>query len=407
MRRVLVMGLLAIALLGASCSSSSGISTTQSPTAIEAATSQLRSTEPTPAEPAPTEIPATEMPAAEIPATETEAVPDVEDAPPAAQDTSVVASIEESIEGKPGGVVIAYRNGAERDSFAVGAADADGRLLGLADPMRVGSLSKPFVATMVLQMVEEGSVDLDAQITTYIETPVGGEATIRQLLGHRSGVANYTDNREFVFSTFIDLSQTVTPEQVLDAVVEQRSFPPGSSFSYSNTNYTLLGLLVEAVDGRDLQSSLAARIAEPLGLEHTVFGLSAFEADGVGGWAAGLLDGDPAAEYTSIATGAWAAGALVSTVDDLMVFLDALVAGELVASPLLDEMIDTSGPGGYGLGIAATSVPSSGSIGHNGAIPGFLSYVSINPDTGDAIVVLTNSDRLDPRSLARTVAANW
>lgn len=365
----LVAALVALVFVAGACTSSASTTATPAPTAE-----------------APVESDATESEPAEAPASGA---------------SELEATVLDLIGDRPGGAVVLHRHQGEVTSIVVGQADAEGRPLTADDRLRVGSISKPFVATMVLQLVAEGAVDLDTPLSTYVDTPVGGEVTVRQLLSHRSGVPSYTDNVELITRTMMDRTSTIDADDIFEAVGEMNGRDPGGPFQYSNTNYLLAGLLIEAVDGTDLSTSLKQRITDPLGLSDTAFELAELPADGVGGWSTGLLSGDPTEDYRSIASGAWAAGALVSTAPELLRFLDALVNDELLPKDLSQEMTTTGT--GYGLGLTIRSQGASTIIGHGGAIPGFLSTMEIATDTGDAVIVLVNNDRLPIDRIARAV----
>lgn len=334
------------------------------------------------------------------------------DAPPpssAAGADELGALVADFIGDQPGGAsVFTVRDGVTMTA-AVGVANACDEVITPTTPFRVGSIAKPFVATMVLQLVDAGTVDLDAELATYLpDTPVGGTATVRQLLGHRSGLPNYTASDQFLAAVLGDRERVIAPSEVLEWVDEEDGSTPGE-FTYSNTNYLLLGQLVEVVDGRDLDAALQARISGPLGLEATRFVLD--DPPGVAGlaagWSTGILDGDDSAPYASFASSAWAAGALVSTTGDLAAFLDALFAGELLSDGRLAEMTATD-PDGYGLGLFAVSFgPQQPAFGHNGAIVGFTSVMALDPVSSDALVVLTNNDELVAEELAASILAAW
>jgi hypothetical protein len=188
---------------------------------------------------------------------------------------------------------------------------------------------------------------------------------------------------------------------------------PDQSFSYSNTNYILLGQLLEAIGGSDLESALQSRIVEPLGLEATTFDVDGSRMpDTLGSaWAGGVFQGDPTAAYESIASSAWSAGALVSTTADLATFLAALFEGELISDGLLAEMLD-SGPEGYGLGIASTGlwlggVGSDSFYGHSGRITGYVSVMAGDPESGDMVILLSNNEALDPHEPAAEIIRAW
>lgn len=277
--------------------------------------------------------------------------------------------------------------------------------------MRVGSVSKMFTATIVLQLVEEGAVDLDAPLSAYLgELPLIGDATVRQALSHTSGIANYTNNPAFLSMMMGSAEPT---ELGVDEVLELASRIFGTTpdqFAYSNTGYFLLGALIESVEGRSLNQSLIARINEPLGLEITRYAVAEVpDPEGLAAPWSGLADfeGEPDIDYRRVHTG-WSDGSLVSTAPELATFLRALLGGRLLSPELLQAM--TTGPSGqalegfgYGLGILAQPHAGGPWLGHNGGNAGFLSNAIIDPDSGDVLIALTNNDAL-PQGVSQRLA---
>ena len=309
-----------------------------------------------------------------------------------------------------GGIaVLSIRDGTTTSAVA-GVANAAGDPIAADTPFRVGSISKPFVATMVLQLVDEGSVDLDEALSTYLpNTPIGGDVPIRMLLNHRSGLPNYSDQSEFVPDVFEDRSRVFTPDEILAWVEGSVTDEPGQPFAYSDTNYILLGQLIQRVTGTDLDTALRQRISEPLGLEATRFAtVETANPDGLAApWSSAVFDGDPDAAYDSIASAAWAAGSLTSTTGELATFFDALFAGKLVSPDALDEMTE-AGPDGYGLGLGVLDHQSGTRFyGHDGGIFGYTSFAAFDPSTGDTVVVLTNNDEVVAPELAVNIIDNW
>ena len=309
-----------------------------------------------------------------------------------------------------GGVaVLSIRDGTATSAVA-GDANAAGDPIAADTPFRVGSISKPFVATIVLQLVDEGSVDLDEPLSTYLpNTPIGGDVPIRMLLNHGSGLPNYSDQSAFIPDVFDDRNRVFTPNEILAWVDGATTGEPGQSFAYSDTNYILLGQLIEQVTGTDLDTALRQRITEPLGLEATGFAtVEAANPDGLAApWSSAGFDGDPDAAYDSIASAAWSAGSLTSTTGELATFLEALFAGNLVSPDALDEMTE-AGPDGYGLGLGVLDHPSGTRFyGHDGGIFGFTSFVAFDPSTGDTVVVLSNNDEVVAPDIALNIIDNW
>jgi D-alanyl-D-alanine carboxypeptidase len=273
--------------------------------------------------------------------------------------------------------------------------------------------SDPPLATRTTAPSTAGAFALDELLVEFVRGRWrgcrGAEVTIRALLSHRSGLPNYTDIDEAISDALADRSRQFTPDEIVGYV---NSVPPSAAdqrFAYSNTNYILLGQLVEQLDGTDLNTALRNRITGPLRLAATRFATGDDPTpDGLAaGWSPGILDGDPDADYTSIASGAWAAGALVSTVGELATFLAALFAGNLISAESLTAMTST-GPEGYGLGLGAAGfgLDQSG-YGHGGAIFGYTTIMAIDPATGDAVIIATNNDELVADELAAQVVEHW
>jgi D-alanyl-D-alanine carboxypeptidase len=309
-----------------------------------------------------------------------------------------------------GGIaVLSIRDGTATSAVA-GVANAADDPISADTPFRVGSISKPFLATMVMQLVDEGSVDLDEALSTYLpNTPIGDDVPIRMLLNHRSGLRNYTDRSAFITDVFEDRNRVFTPDEILAWVEGTVTDEPDQHFGYSNTNYILLGQLIQQVTGTDLDTALRQRISEPLGLEATRFAtVATANPDGLAApWSSAVFDGDPDAAYDSIASSAWAAGSLTSTTGEVATFFDALFAGKLVSPDALAEMTE-AGPDGYGLGLGILDHQSGKRFyGHDGGIPGYTSFAAFDPSTGDTLVVLTNNDEVVAPELALEIIDNW
>ena len=327
-----------------------------------------------------------------------------------AVDDTLQGVVDSFVGGADGGVVALTIRDSTATTFSAGTATANGDAMNADTPFRVGSISKPFIATMVLQLVDDGRVDLDEPLSTYLPgTPVGGDVSLRSLLSHRSGIPNYTDRSGFFVAVLADRDHSYSLDEILEFVADEPGAPAEQRFNYSNTNYILLGQLIERVSGTDLSTALRTRIAEPLSLEATMFAGSGGEepANLAAGWSPGVLTGDPAAPYQSIASSAWSAGALISTTADLARFLTGLFAGELISEDALHQMTDVADEG-YGLGLFAARLgPDSAGYAHNGAIPGDSSTMAIDPVSGDIIVVPTSNDALVADLLAPQILSTW
>ncbi|WP_410640081.1 serine hydrolase domain-containing protein [Amycolatopsis sp. lyj-346] len=264
---------------------------------------------------------------------------------------------------------------------------------------RAGSVTKTFVAAVVLQLVAEGRVRLDAPVSRYLPGLLPDRRiTVRQLLQHTSGLYNYTDDLDRSDPETLRHRGAEPAELVAMALKHPALFPPGTSWSYSNTNYIVAGMLAERVTGRALSDEIARRITRPLGLHDTYLPrrgderLPAPHATGYVPIAGKLVD------FSDFdATIAWAAGGLVSTPADLNRFYAALLSGRLLRPAELAEMqrtvpADLGVPGaGYGLGLGTIPMSCGRFWGHQGGIIGFTNLAGVGPDDRGATVVLNQN----------------
>lgn len=266
----------------------------------------------------------------------------------------------------------------------------------LDDHVRIASITKTFVATVILQLAEEGLLSLDDHLEQYVTgIPNGAEITLRQVLNMTAGIYNFVFDPLIAEDYVGDPLLPFTPEQAVDIVRRHgmADFAPGDQARYSDTNYILLGMIVEQVTGRTVAEEITDRIIIPLGLSRTSFADTAEMPEPFAhGYAAGK-PGDPLRDVTrSNPAIPWAAGAMISTVGDLRIWAEALATGTLLSPELQAERLDfqmfPTGPVsvGYGLGMLSFN----GFIGHNGGILGYSSWMVYEPDTGATIVVVTN-----------------
>lgn len=308
-----------------------------------------------------------------------------------------------------GGVTAAVaRAGGNVTLYASGAATPDGDAIEASDQLRVGSISKTFVAVMLLQLVDEGALALDEPVTRYApDLTVAEGVTVRQLLGHASGIPEHTDQNLSV-QLLADMDRTWTPDEVLELVAHRsRDFAPGERHAYSNTNYIVAGVLLEEVTGTSLADNLRSRIVEPLGLSDTYFAPQTGR-EPIPGFTPSLPGGDTTANsYLAIETAAGAAGALVSTAPDLATYISALAGGQLLSPDTFTEMTRDVASEQFGLGIFPSGLPSGVGIGNGGAIPGFAAFMGIEPEAGDLFVNLTNDDSRRIDDLATKIISTW
>ncbi|UVS77462.1 serine hydrolase [Actinokineospora sp. UTMC 2448] len=255
---------------------------------------------------------------------------------------------------------------------------------------RVGSVTKTFVSTVVLQLVDEGKVGLDEPVTRYLPGLVDDRITVRMMLQHTSGLFNYTnallrDPESFVRERFRHYSA----EQLLEIGTSRPlDFEPGTDWSYSNTNYILAGMLIEEVSGQSWERAVERRILRPLGLRDTRTGGIVPQGPHAHGYMTAW--GKPVDVTAMNSSVAGAAGAMISTTADLDRFLDALLSGELLPASLLAQMRTTVDD--YGLGLGRSELPC-GTVawGHDGGIPGYVTVTMSTADTSTRMIMSVTS----------------
>ncbi|MFF7474036.1 serine hydrolase [Streptomyces sp. NPDC008092] len=285
-------------------------------------------------------------------------------------------------------------------SFGV-ANKATGRKMSPDLYMRIGSETKTFTVTAVLQLADQGRVGLDDPIGRYVDgVPGGDRITLRDLAGMRSGLFNYSQDAGFFKALTSDPQRSFTPRQLLAyAFGHPAVFRPGAKFSYSNTNLVLLGLLVEKVSGQRLGDYLEQHVLGPAGMRHTLFPTgNEFPTPHAQGYTDQTATGKVEETAGWNPSWGWAAGAMISNLDDLHTWARTVATGvfpdgrAMVGPALQKQRLTTPATGirgaGYGLGIFDVQ----GWIGHNGSLPGYESLTVYLPSTRTTVVVLLNTD---------------
>jgi D-alanyl-D-alanine carboxypeptidase len=273
---------------------------------------------------------------------------------------------------------------------------------------RAGSIVKTFVAAAILQLVEEGEFALDDPLPAVLPQDVvarvaeADRIAVRMLLNHTSGIPDYSDE-EFDRGVAADPHRVWQVEELLElAAAQPRHFEPGERYAYSNTDYNLLGLVIEHATGESWREVVRERVVDRLELEHTSLpepGDASVGSDAAHGYQ--LVDGEllDLSDVDPSMAGAAGGHALVTTTEDLARFLDALLAGELFERPeTLEEMLtfvqasDIPGQVGYGLGIERYELPGGVEmIGHLGTTAGYRAFVGYLPAQDiDIAMVITN-----------------
>ncbi|MDB4956043.1 MAG: hypothetical protein JWO36_3612 [Myxococcales bacterium] len=309
---------------------------------------------------------------------------------------------------------------------ASGTADlATGEPLALDAAFRIGSITKTVTSTVVLQLVDEGRLALDDTLEHWYPGYPGGSAiTIRQLLSHTSGIAEYSTQSSFLQAVAAEPLRVWQPRELIAyAAAASPRFVPGTSFEYCNTGYVLAGLVIEAVTGRSAALEIRERVLVPAGVTHTwLDGSEAALAPINHAYAhldsTGAVDlSAPPTEVSHLAsaTVGWTAGALAATPDDLVGLIDAIVGPDLLSPDSLAKMkpapgaahlITTDGAdfGRYGLGLIELDSSLGPAYGHGGDFAGFLTYAIRIPAADISFVVLLNDHR-HIVDLQRVVAA--
>ncbi len=290
---------------------------------------------------------------------------------------------------------------------------------------RIASITKPIVAALVLTAVDRGELDLDATVADLVPGVLRPDppVTVRQILAHTSGVfdegnegdpvadaANLTDptlraEADDVVARYAAGERVIAPDRLLVALAEthDRYFDPGSGYHYSNINYQLAAMVAEAATGQPIPDLLRDRIVEPLGLEHTTIAPPDLASPELRGYDEG--DDGTITDVTDdlVAFGNGGNGGIVTTADELLAILRAIVRGELFGQGLVEAM-ETPVMESYGLGLGTTSSGCGTFYGHSGSVNGTRSTALISPDGSRGIVLAFNlrSNR-EPHAEARAV----
>ncbi|MFB6530948.1 MULTISPECIES: serine hydrolase domain-containing protein [unclassified Streptomyces] len=330
------------------------------------------------------------------------------DAPATSDHTATRAALQAAVDAGVPGAVAQARDG--RGAWTGTAGERRGN-----DRYRVGSITKTFVATVLLQLQAEGRLDLDDPVEKWLPGVVRGNGhdgrriTVRQLLNHTSGVYSVTSDpgfQEKVFGPgFLEHRyDRWTPRQLVDiAMTHAPDFAPGTDWNYSNTNYVLAGMVIEKVTGRPYGKAVENRIIKPLKLRATSVPGTDVRMPKPSSPAYSTLSESPDAPVHDVSrlspTIAYAAGEMISDSNDLQTFYRALLKGRLLPRAEMKEMTTTVAvspefPGvGYGLGLMRQKLSCGKEIwGHGGGIHGSSSEAQATRDGGHSLAMNFNAD---------------
>ena len=268
---------------------------------------------------------------------------------------------------------------------------------------QMGSITKTFTATMILMLQEQGKLNVKDKLQQYMpDYPDADKITIEHLLTHTSGIYNYTDDISFKDKSMF----THQSRKDLIAIFKDKitGLEPGQKFSYSNSNYILLGYIIEDLTGKSYYAALRNMILEPLGMHHTGCDFK------------GLKSADKATGYFSIAGNvgvpapfvdssvSYAAGCIYTSVGDMYIYAQALMDNKLLR-PVDWLMATKPNKESYGYGWMIGDMYGRKSIGHNGGVHGFVSNFFMAPDDKTVVVLLCNDMNNDPGNVRRSVTA--
>lgn len=302
----------------------------------------------------------------------------------------------------PGAVVAVWAPGKGTFVKAVGYSNiAPQTAMALDDKFRIGSNTKTFVITVLLQLVDEKKLGLDDPVSNFdigVKIPNGENITVRQLCQMRSGLLDAYDAPQYDKVDFT-VKTTFTPQQIIaTAVANPPLFAPGAKWNYSNTNYMILGLIIEAVTHNKIEDEISKRLLIPLALRHTTFPTEnpdmplpfthGFGFDAKKNWTDVTLQLSP--------TITWAAGAMISDMPDMKKWVKAYVTGENNSAATQKERLACLPIGDYGLAFGLGIGCSSGWYGYTGGIPGYNTGAYYFPAQDATIIVLVNSQQEKP-----------
>lgn len=267
---------------------------------------------------------------------------------------------------------------------------------------RIGSASKMFTAAMIFQLIEQGKLSLTTTLDTFFPMiPNAAKITIGEMLDHHSGIHDLTRDTDYV--TW--MTKPRSKDQIVSAIAAGApAFAPGAQGEYSNSNYILLGYILESVTKQPYSDVLADRITKPLKLSHTYYGGSIGSRQ------------NEALSYLR-ENGAWlespetdmsipgGAGAIVSTAEDLTKFITSLIQGKVVSDSSLEKM--TALTDRYGKGLFAIPFFDRIAYGHSGHIDEFTSTVAYFPDDSTSLVVLSNGGEMAFNAVLIGVLSSW
>jgi D-alanyl-D-alanine carboxypeptidase len=288
-----------------------------------------------------------------------------------------------------------------------------------------GSVGKTYVAAVAMQLVSEGKLDIDAPIARYLAGATwldrianARTITVRQIMNHTSGIVRYEFKKEVTDRLTADPWKVWSPEDRLEALFDDAPpFAPGEGWEYSDTNYIILGMIIEKITGRSYYAELERRILQPLGLRRTVPtdrpeipGLAngyAGPRNELGGYDASIrADG----RFAMNPQFEWTGGGIASTTSDLARWAKMLYEGKAFPSALVERMLESvpaklGANARYGLGVIVRPSPLGPTWGHSGFFPGYATEMVYFPELRMSAAVQVNTSAPYPGGLPLVLQA--
>ncbi|WP_299189057.1 serine hydrolase [uncultured Aquimarina sp.] len=302
------------------------------------------------------------------------------------------------------GSISIYKQGKEVYKNSIGYLDLGNKTKANSETIyRIGSITKTFTATIIMQLIDDNKLDLETLLSDYFPKIFNADKiTIGQMLRHRSGLFNLTEDEDFMKWMIVPN----TRKQMIDRLLKKEgSFEPGEKTAYSNTNYLLLSYIAEEIEGKTYSEILQSRIIQPLGLKRTAYGKN---IDTNNNEALSYVMNDnkwvkiEKHTHMSVPIGA---GAIVSTPTEVNIFYNSLFSGQLVSNASLEIMMDTST--GMGIGLGGETFFGKQAYGHNGGIDGFQSLTMYLPEEKIVVSYIGNGVVMSPNNCIVNVLKSY
>lgn len=314
--------------------------------------------------------------------------------------------------GQEGGIIALLVRDGEVYTAVSGAADDHSKPMSIHTRFNIASVSKLYTAVIVYSLEQMGELKTDDPVVKYLpELDISSEITLNMLLGHTGGIPDYANNLNYINAALKNTQRVFTRKELLEFAFSETAGETNAGFSYSNTGFLLLGEIIERVSGEDLASGLERHITSKLSLSKTEYILpQTYPEDLAAGWldpvSFGLAPDEdlPLMPVPSAFSGMQADGGIITTAGELRDFVEALFAGQLIASEYIEKMT-VPGPDnayyGRGLELFNPRDPEKILYGHAGGGSGYSAVLAYNPRNSDITIFFTNNDAINLQPLYR------